>query len=94
MSDPEPAEGQLRLCYGVEKLLKVIPSGNIMPGQIQKALMIVAEGIEALQPKLNEIADERAAVLQESHNRVRRGRKVTVPSQLPADILGFYVYLP
>ena len=77
-----------------EKLLKVIPTGNLMSEQIQKALTIVAEGTEALQPKLIEIADERAAMLQESHNRVRRGRKATVTPQLPADILGFYVYLP
>ncbi len=77
-----------------EKLLTVIPSGNVLPEQIERSLNIVVDGVEALQPKLNDIADERAAALQESHNRVRRGRKATVTPQLPADILGFYVYLP
>ncbi len=77
-----------------ERLLKVIPSGNVLPEVITKALNIVADGIESLQPQLNTIAGKRAAALQESHNRVRRNKKAIVTPQLPADILGFYVYLP
>lgn len=77
-----------------EKLLKVVPTGNLAQEQIQKSLNIVVEGADTLRPKLEAIANKRAAILQESHNRVRRGRKATVTPQLPADILGFYVYLP
>lgn len=77
-----------------EKLLKVIPSGNIPKEQNEDSLNIIVDGVSLLQPKLNEIAEVRAAVLQDSHNRVRKGRKAEVKPQLPVDILGFYVYLP
>ena len=77
-----------------ERLLKVIPSGNVLPEVMEKSLNIVADGIDELNPKLEEIAKERAMKLQESHNRVRKGRRAAVTPQLPADILGFYVYLP
>lgn len=77
-----------------ENLLKVIPSGNVPKEQIEDSLNIIVDRVDLLQPKLNEIAEVRAAVLQDSHNRVRRGRKAEVKPQLPVDILGFYVYLP
>ncbi len=47
-----------------EKLLKVIPSGNIPKEQIENSLNIIVDGVVLLQSKLNEIAGKRAAALQ------------------------------
>ena len=74
-----------------ENLLKVIPSGNEPKEQIESSLNIIVDGVDLLQPSLDEIANKRAAVLQDSHDK---GRKAEVKPQLPVDILGFYVYLP
>ena len=51
-------------------------------------------------PHLEDVSQERALSLAESHDRVRRavtrsaGAAATVEPELPVDVLGVYVYLP
>jgi hypothetical protein len=53
----------------------------------------------ALEPGIAHLAEERAATLLASHRRVRdaaglQGVRYAVRPQLPADLLGVYVFMP
>jgi hypothetical protein len=59
----------------------------------------VIDGIEALQPQLNELALRSGEELLRAHQRVRtaarlRGGRQRVETQTPPDVLGLYIYLP
>ena len=61
-------------------------------------LQRVLEGFGQLQQRIESEAYRRAGSLAEAHQRVRESArqagKVTVEPQLPADILGVYIFLP
>jgi superfamily II DNA or RNA helicase len=83
-----------------ERLLLAVPAGNVDPGQAAYFLRQVVDGLEHLGPRLEQDAQARAAILLDSHRRVRRqsggsgGAGDRVEAQLPPDVLGLYVYLP
>lgn len=83
----------------VEPLFAAEPSGNVHPQQAREFLGDVVDAHAHWQPRLDEHARERAEVLRASHERVRvaarqKGVRVAVEPQVPADVLGIYVYLP
>jgi hypothetical protein len=82
-----------------EKLLDLKPDANIGADQARQFTATVVDGIPALQPHIQQEGDERAAVLAESHQRVRAAARIKnvsikVSAHSPADILGVYVLLP
>lgn len=82
-----------------EHLLLAEPEANLAPEQVRDFIRKVLDGIDALQPKLAEIAAERGKVLLDAHTRVRqasraKGVRHHVEAQDIPDILGLYVYLP
>lgn len=81
-----------------DRLLDLVPAGNVLPEQADAALERVVAGVDSLRPAIERVAAARAADLRAEHERVRevvslRGR-TTVTPQLPVDILGIYVLLP
>ena len=68
--------------------------------QITYFLQPVMSGFpEHIQPRLEQLAWERAEELREAHRRVRKVAtlsvmRLRVEPQLPPDVLGIYVYLP
>ena len=82
-----------------ETLLPAQPSGNIHDEQKATFIGQVVEEYERLRGHIEREAERRAAVLLESHRRVReeaklRGVTHRVSAQLPPDVLGIYVLLP
>lgn len=82
-------------------LLHVIPDAEreVPFGQAKAMINSVIEGYEALVPHLNEVARKRGDQLLDQHRRVRdaarqKGVTYRVEPNLPADVLGVYVYLP
>jgi superfamily II DNA or RNA helicase len=84
----------------IEALLHAESQANVPYVQIKHFLQQVRAGFEEyIQPKLEQLAYERADDLLQAHRRVRRAaslsvRNVVVQPQLPPDVLGMYVYLP
>jgi superfamily II DNA or RNA helicase len=84
----------------VEALLTATPTASIAPDQQRDALERILAEFDAMSPHLEEVAQERARSLAESHDRVRRaltrggGVAAKVEPELPVDVLGVYVYLP
>lgn len=82
-----------------ERLLQAEPDDNVSPQQATTFLQRVTNSVEDLQEALNEMAEEEAGELLESHKRVREAGRVTgvshsVRPQLPVDVLGVYILLP
>jgi superfamily II DNA or RNA helicase len=82
-------------------LLQAIPdaSREVPFGQAKAMINSVIEGYEALVPHLNQVAKDRGDQLLDQHRRVRdaarqKGVTYRVEPNLPADVLGVYVYLP
>jgi superfamily II DNA or RNA helicase len=78
-------------------LATAAPAGNLSPQHQQEQLAEALGWLDALQPDLSALADARAAVLRDAHQRVRqatRAGRVTVRPHLPLDVLGLYVLLP
>lgn len=84
----------------VEGLLGITPQASISPDQQRDALERILSDFDHVRPYLDALASKRAEALAESHDRVRRaltrtGSQATrVAPELPADVLGVYVYLP
>lgn len=83
----------------IERLLRATPSANVPVELAREQLRRVADELGALSGELDARVHERAAVLLDAHRRVRSAAKlgvraVRVEPQLPADLLGVYVYLP
>jgi superfamily II DNA or RNA helicase len=81
-----------------DRLLDLVPGGNVLPEQANAALDRVVAGLDDLRPAIERVAATRAADLMTEHERVRevvslRGKTAVTP-QLPVDILGIYVFLP
>ncbi len=66
------------------------------PDIARQHLRSIIAGIDAVRPKLDELAREHGKQLLDSHQRVRhtRGVQHRVEAKLPVDILGLYVFLP
>ncbi len=82
-----------------ESLLAATPDGNIAAEQATTFVRRVIEGFDHLRPRLDQIVVERGEALLEAHQRVRSAARMTgvryrVEPQLPADVLGLYVFLP
>lgn len=82
-----------------EALLSVEPETNIGADRVRESVGRVVESFDDLRPALETDAKRRAAVLLETHTRVRGDAKLTgvaidVEPQLPVDVLGIYVFLP
>lgn len=82
-----------------EKLLSLKPSSNINPDQAKDFIQKVIDGRDALLPFLETQINTRATELLEEHKSVRsaagiKGIRYNIKPNLPADILGIYVYLP
>lgn len=80
-------------------LFALAPSGNVAPEQARNFLRTVIEGYGELEPHVTEAVEARGQELLEAHTRVRKAAKLTgvthrVEPQLPADVLGVFVYLP
>jgi hypothetical protein len=93
-----PANAQWLSPEQAEKLLTAIPDANLPVELAQERIRQVIEGFDQLRPVLDELVRERGKKLREDHLRVRDASKgkgsYSVEPQLPADVLGLYVFLP
>lgn len=83
----------------IEDLLQTGPDANIPHEQEVSFLQQALEDTSMLQAEIDSFATKRGDELLDSHVRVRQsakmsGRRPTVQPNLPADIIGVYVYLP
>lgn len=74
-------------------------SREVPLGQAQQTIQRVIEQYPKLIPRIDQMAHERGKELLDAHRRVRdaahqKGMSYRVEPNLPADILGIYVYLP
>jgi hypothetical protein len=82
-----------------EKLLEASPEKNVSPEKGQAFLQMILGEFDHIRPYLDKSAHQRAEVLLNAHKRVRtasrrKGISYMVRPQLPADVLGLYVYMP
>jgi len=82
-----------------ESLLQAEPDENVSDDVARSFVRKVLDNLGPIQGRLDVTAYERGKELLAAHRRVRqaiqrRGMKETIEPQLPADILGLYVYLP
>lgn len=82
-----------------EVLLAAHPSGNITEDLARPHLQKILAGASLLQAHLDQLVVQRGKQILESHQRVRRATRLTnisysIEPQLPADILGVFVFLP
>ncbi len=82
-----------------QRLLEARPVANVSPNQAREFLAETIDAATLWQPHVDAAAREQAQLLAQQHQRVRqaaraRGHQVRVEPQLPADVLGCYVYLP
>ncbi len=95
-----PSEAEWLADGEVARLLTATPAGNIAPDQAQAAVERILVDFDQVRPHLDQVAGERTAALAGSHERVRQawtratGKAATVAPELPADVLGLYVFLP
>jgi hypothetical protein len=80
-------------------LLDLTPSGNVPPEQARIFVRTMVDGYDVLAPHVTAAVDARGHEILEAHTRVRKAAKLTsvshrVAPQLPADVLGLYVFLP
>jgi hypothetical protein len=95
---PEEAEW-LADPTATEALLAATPDSNIASEKATNFVRKVVDGFEHLRPHLDQSVVERGEALLEAHRRVRSAARMTgvryrVEPQLPADVLGVYIYLP
>ena len=94
-----PQEAAWLDAESTDRLLGLVPDGNVAPELAQQFAARVVEGIGSLMPRLLEEGEARAAALAESHQRVRtamrrRNVRTRVSAHKPPDVLGIYVLLP
>jgi hypothetical protein len=83
----------------IEHLLQARAEANVTADEARHFLRTVLADFDALQPHLNQVAQQRGEELLNAHRRVRsasqiRGVRYRVEPQLPLDVLGVYIYLP
>lgn len=85
------------------RLLESVPAGNLPREAAQREVARALEALHAERPRLDALADQRAAALRQDHERVRQatGRRIgagagqhQVQACLPVDVVGVYVLLP
>jgi hypothetical protein len=85
------------------RLLECVPAGNLPRGAAQREVARALEALQTERPRLDALAEQRAAALRQDHERVRQaaGRRIgagagqhQVQACLPADVVGVYVLLP
>ncbi len=92
-----PARAEWLSDEKADSLITLAPTRNTDPGQGRLALTRVIDGLAELGSELERIARARAHELRASHRRVRHGapgQSTEVTPELPADVLGVYVYRP
>lgn len=82
-----------------ERLLGAEPAANIAADRASEFVRRVLDGFDALRPRIEEEARHRAEAIRDAHRRVREAARIAgvsydVQPQLPADVLGIYVFLP
>ena len=81
-----------------EKLLAARPEQNLIATAIDQQLGLLLGSLTAIQSALAAVADERAALQLQAHERVREASKskgrVSIEPVLPVDLLGAYVLMP
>lgn len=82
-----------------EALLVAQPDANIQPQQASQFVKSVLDEFGTLQFNVEHAARQRSEALLEAHRRVRseanqRGIRYRVEPNLPADLLGIFVFLP
>jgi superfamily II DNA or RNA helicase len=82
-----------------EALLLAEVGANIEPEQARDFARRAVEGLEHINPHLEDEGKRRGEELLDAHQRVRnaarmRGVQYRIQPQLPPDVLGVYVYLP
>jgi len=79
-------------------LLDIVPSGNLPVSLVKQQLQHFISSVEAMRPRLDEVAAARADELKEAHTRIRRSAKMTgtvdVTPVEEVDILGCFILLP
>jgi hypothetical protein len=81
-----------------EQLLAARPERNLVPTAIDQQLALLLPALPEFQVALEAVAEQRAALQLEAHERVREAARskgrVSIAPVLPVDILGAYVLLP
>ncbi|ABL79357.1 MULTISPECIES: helicase-related protein [unclassified Nocardioides] len=82
-----------------EDLLSATPTANVIEGAAHDAISKVLDGLSALTPHLESVADEHADRLLGAHRRARTGagaarRGLAVTAQRPVDVLSVQLFLP
>ncbi|MET0063030.1 MAG: helicase-related protein [Candidatus Thiodiazotropha endolucinida] len=81
-----------------ESLLSARPERNLLPTAIEQQLNLLLPRLPELQVALEPLAEERAVVQLEAHERVREASRargnVSIEPVLPVDILGAFILLP
>lgn len=79
-------------------IAQIQPTGDLSHSQKQAWQERFISRLGDLTPSLEQIAQERATILLESHRRLRKltqsSNLLQVTPQLPLDILGIYILLP
>ena len=94
-----PEKAEWLDAQAVDSLISARPDGNVTSDQATEFIRRVVEGYGLVKARVEEEARSRAQALLNSHKRARAaaGDKVgryLVEPQLPADVIGIYIYLP
>jgi hypothetical protein len=83
------------------RLLECTPAGNLPREAAQREVAKALEALQVERPRLEALANQRAAELLQDHERVRQatarragGSQHQVQACLPVDVVGVYVLLP
>jgi hypothetical protein len=84
--------------YEVNRLLEVVPTGNLKDAPAQDAIQKALDYLQANSERLEALATERADALLQDHLRIRQAARdigeFEVSPCLPVDVIGTYVLLP
>ena len=94
-----PADSVWLDAAAVEELQRAEALGNIPADQAEVMFERVVENLSAVTSHLNELGDQIAVQLADSHARVRkaahdRATGIFAKAEKPADILGIFVFVP
>jgi superfamily II DNA or RNA helicase len=83
------------------RLLECAPAGNLPREAVQREVAKALEALQVERPRLDALANQRAAELLQDHERVRQATarragasQHQVQACLPVDVVGVYVLLP
>lgn len=82
-----------------DELLNARATANVPAGQAEDLVRRVVDGIDDLAAHLDQVGEDLADRIGESHRRVRQAageirRGLSVKVERPADVLGVYVFIP